>query len=240
LITFETTSPFSDEQLQINENYSASLGLPALSDYRASGPLAVIGGGHSLNQYRYTLQSWSGDKWAINRTWKWCQSNNVTSDFFSFDANPSVADMVDGAEKAFLYYRTNPAVYKKLAGKDIYIGNSNEGGSTSAGAALIAGLRAGYASVTLFGCESCFQQNASHVYGHWEPTDYLVIWCGGLHFFTNPQMLIGAIELATMITSSSGLVKEHSGGLLRALCENNCEYEIVGYSEGFLDKMVAA
>lgn len=237
MITFETISPFSEEQLKRNEEYSGSLGWPSLKSFRATGPLAIVGGGLSINQYLYTLQSWPGDVWAINRTWKWCRDNNIPATFFSFDANPSVADMVDGAEKAILYHRTDVEVYKKLAGKEVYIGNSNVGGSTSTGAALVAGLEAGYDTITLFGCDGCFQMNASHAYGQWQAEDRIVVWCDNMHFLTNPQMLIASIEIAMMMNSVPDLVRERSGGLLRALSNTNCEYEIVGYTDSFINKM---
>lgn len=237
MITFETISSIDEERLKRNEEYSGSLGFPSLKTFRATGNLAIVGGGLSINQYLYTLQSWQGDVWAINRTWKWCEKNDIKATFFSFDANPSVAEMVDGVEKAILYHRTDVEVYKKLLDKQVWIGNSNVGGSTSTGAALVAGLEANYDTVTLFGCDGCYQFNGSHAYGNWQGTDTLVVWCDNMHFLTNPQMLIASIEIATMMNSVPDLVRECSGGLLRALSRTECRYEIVGYTDSFLKKI---
>lgn len=238
MITFEPISSISEEQLQRNEQYSGSLGFPSLDTLKATGHLAIVGGGLSVNAYLYTLQSWPGDVWAINRTWKWCKANDITATFFSFDANPSVAEMVDDVEKAILYHRSDVEVYKKLLSAQVYIGNSNVGGTTSTGAALVAGLQAGYDTITLFGCDGCYQLNASHAYGQWQSEDNIVVWCDNMHFLTNPQMLIASIEIATMMNSVPQLVRERSGGLLKALSNTNCEYEIVGYTDSFLNKIV--
>jgi hypothetical protein len=240
-VVFETISPYPQEQIEANQKHSHSLGLPLVDTYPVSGPLAIVGGGHSVGQYRYTLQSWSkawpGSVWALNGAWRWCRDNGIDATFFSFDASPRVAEMVAGADRAILGERADPASFRAMAGKQVWLGEGRLGGSTSAGAAIIAGLKSGHQRVTLFGCEASYQPGASHAYGHWEPEDELVLWSNEMHFVTNPQLLIGAVELATMINSSSNVIRECSGGLLRALCESDFQYEIVGCTEGFQAKL---
>jgi hypothetical protein len=205
---------------------------------QATGPLAIVGGGPSILNYTYTLQSWSGPVWAINRSWKWCRDNGIEATFFSYDANPSVTEMVDGAEKAILGKKVDPMVFNRLSGKSVWIGTGDISGTTSVGEAIVTGLVTQHPKVTLFGCEGCFQPKQSHAYAHFESRDELVIWCGGMHFWTNPQMLMASVELSSFIRSAPDVLNERSGGLLRAMVETP-EYEIVGYSEGLEARLVA-
>lgn len=239
-VSFEPVSAFTPEHLERNELYSKSLGLPSIEQFEATGHLAIVGGGPSINQYKYTLQSWQGPVFAINRTWKWCEDNKIDAVFFSFDANPSVEGMVTGAKQAILGNRVDPAVFKRLEGADIWLGEGNLGGSTSAGAAIIAGFKSGHERITLFGCEGCYQVGASHAYAHFESEDELVVWCNGMHFITNPQMFMASVELSTMIKSAPQILREQSGGLLRAMCETQDGYDIVGCTQVFQDKIDAA
>jgi len=239
-MTFEAVSAFPAEHLQKNAEYSRSLGLPSVGSFEARGPLAIVGGGPSINNYKYTLQSWPGTVWAVNRTWKWCKDNAINSVFFSFDPNPSVEGMVEGAEQAILGERVDPKVYQRLAGKNIWRGEGNLGGTTSVGAAIISGFQCGFKHITLFGCESSYQPGRSHAYAHFEPEDELVIWCDGMHFITNPQMFMAGVELSTMIKSAPAILKERSGGMLRAMCETTEGYDIVGCTPSFQAKVDAA
>jgi hypothetical protein len=238
-ITFQPVSAFSDEHLKRNEDHSASLGLPLVEQIQAAGPLAIVGGGPSINQYRYTLQSWRGPVWAVNGAWKWCRDNSIDATFFSYDANPSIAEMADGVERAILGKRVDPSVYQRLTGKAVWIGTGDTSGTTSVGEAIVNGLVTQHPKVTLFGCESCFQPDQSHAYGHHRPQDELVIWCNGMHFWTSPQMLMAAVEISSFVRSAPELLIERSGGLLRAMVDTP-EYEIVGYSEGLEARLVAA
>ncbi len=238
-VVFETISPYPPEKIEAHLRHSHSLGLPSVDVYPVNGPLAIVGGGPSINQYRYTLQSLAknGSVWAINGAWRWCHDNGIDATFFSFDASHRVAEMLAGAERAILGERVDPLAFEAMAGKGIWLGEGRLGGSTSAGAAIIAGLKAGFERVALFGWEASYQTDASHAYGHWEPEDELVLGCDEMHFVTNPQLLIGAVEIATMVNSSNGIIRERSGGLLRALCESGYQYEIVGCTEGFERKL---
>lgn len=238
-ITFEAVSQFPQEQLESNSKYSESLGLPSVEQFEAVGPLAIVGGGASINTYKYTLQSWPGTIWAINRTWKWCKDNEINAVFFSFDPNPSVEEMVGGAEQAILGDRVNPSVYERLAGKRVWRGEGNLGGTTSVGAAIISGFKCGFEKVVLFGCESSYQPYQSHAYAHFEPEDELVIWVDGMHFITSPQMLMASVELSKMIKSNPHFMTERSGGLLRAMIESEDEYKIVGCTQSFQNKIDA-
>lgn len=236
-ITFEPVSLFPQEQLESNTSYSESLGLPSVEQFEAVGPLAIVGGGPSISTYKYTLQSWPGTVWAVNRTWKWCKDNDIDAVFFSFDPNPSVADMVEGATKAILGDRASPEVYDRLKGKRVWRGEGRLGGTTSVGAAIVSGFKCGFENVTMFGCEASYQPNQSHAYAHFEPVDELVIWVDGMHFITNPQMLMAAIELSNMIKSNPEFMREKSGGLLRAMIESPTPYQIVGCTQSFQDKI---
>lgn len=213
--------------------------MPKVETLQATGPLAIVGGGPSILNYRYTLQSWKGPVWAVNRSWQWCRKNDIKATFFSYDANPSVIDMVDGVEQAILGKKVDQEVYRRLEDKSVWIGTGDISGTTSVGEAIVMGLVTAHPTVTLFGCEGCFQPEQSHAYAHFEPQDYLVVWCDGMHFWTSPQMLMASVELSSFLRSAPDVLRERSGGLLRAMVENK-DYEIVGYSESLEKRLVAA
>jgi hypothetical protein len=230
-VTFRAVSPYSDEHIALNVEHARSLGLPSIKQYRLTGPLAVVGGGLSVMGYVETLRRWDGSVWALNGAWKWCRDNGIGATFFSIDPGPIVADMVLGAQQAILAERCVPAAF--VAANVTFVYPGNLGGCSSAGAAICAGLQSGHTQVTLFGCEANYQQDRSHAYGHVTSQHELIVKCAGMHFLTTPTLALQAKELAIMILEAQGVVRETSGGFLRAMVNSGCEYDIVAATEGF-------
>jgi hypothetical protein len=228
-VTFRAASAYSDDHIARNVERARSLDLPTTDEYRFTGPLAVVGGGLSALGYVETLRRWDGPVWAINGAWRWCLTNGINATFFSIDPNPVVAELVDGAPEAILAERCDPAAFRAVPATYLYPGTL--GGCSSAGAAIMAGLRSG--QVTLFGCEANYQQQRSHAYGHVAAQHELIVKCCGMHFLTTPTLALQAKELAIMILEANGVVRETSGGFLRAMVNARCEYDIVAATEGF-------
>jgi hypothetical protein len=235
MVTFVGVSSVPDEQLEKNKEYSLSLGLPEIGSYEAKGPLAIVGGGHSVAMYKYTLQNWRGTVWAVNGAYKWCKENGINAVFFSFDPSPLVAEMAADATSAILNRNSAIETYQALAGKPIWVGDSKDGGSTSVGAAIVMGVECGFEDITLFGCEASMQPDSTHIYGHLPSDDDLVVGCNGMCFYTTARMFIGCVEIRNMVKVCPFL-KELSGGLLRAMVEAEKEPKIVGASPSMQEK----
>lgn len=236
--TFEGVCSINEQQLQKNREYSNSLNPTPVKEFPIKSPLAIVGGGHSVGQYKYTLQSWPGTIWAVNGAWKWCKENGIDAVFFSFDASPSLANIASGASRAILSHHCDPSVYQAIDGQ-FWVGTTREGGSTSVGAAIACGIECGASSIMLFGCESSMQPDNSHIYGHYTGDDDMVVWCNNMHFYTTARMFIGCVEVQNIIKACP-LVKERSGGLLRAMVETKDKPVVVGCSPALHDQFIQA
>lgn len=231
-VSFRAVSAYSDEHIARNVEHARSLGLLNIDEAKSREPsLAIVGGGVSALGYVETLRRWDGPVWAINGAWKWCRLNSIDAVFFSIDPGPVVAEMASGAFEAILAERCDPAAFDAAAATYLYRGTL--GGCSSAGAAICAGLQSGHTQVTLFGCEANYQQERSHAYGHVTSQHELIVKCAGMHFLTTPTLALQARELAIMILEAKGVVRETSGGFLRAMVNSGCEYDIVAATEGF-------
>jgi hypothetical protein len=237
-VEFRAVSAYSDEHIARNVEHARSLGLLGIEQYKPTGPLAVVGGGLSALGYVETLRRWEGSVWALNGAWRWCRDNGIGATFFSIDPNPLVADMARGATGAILAERCDPATFEVVDHPILYPGTL--GGCSSAGAAIIAGFKAGLQQITLFGTECNYQQGRSHAYGNVAADHELIVKCAGMHFLTQPNLVTQARELAIMILEARGLVRETSGGFLRAMVNSNCEYDIVECTDGFEATLVLA
>jgi hypothetical protein len=237
-VDFRAVSPYSNEHINRNVEHAKARGLAPVSQFPDERPLAVVGGGYSILGYVETLRRWEGPVWAINGAHRWCRENGIDACFFSIDPNPIVADMADGAHTAILAERCDPSAFDEPRAYYTYAGTL--GGCSSAGAAICAALQAGVRQVTLFGCESNHQQQRSHAYAHHQPPHELIVKCCGMHFLTTPTLALQAKELAIMILEAQGVVRETSGGFLRAMVNANCEYDIVACTEGFEETLSVA
>lgn len=236
--TFEGVCSIDEQQLQKNIEYSNSLNPTPVEEFKIEGPLAIVGGGHSVAQYKYTLQSWPGTIWAVNGAWRWCKENGIKAVFFSFDASPVVAKFAAGADRAIISHRADPSVYAGLTG-EFWVGTTKEGGSTSVGAAIACGIACGSQSITLFGCEASMQPDSTHIYMHQTADDDMVVWCNGMHFYTTARMFIGCVEIQNMIKACP-IVRECSGGMLRAMVETKEKPKVVGCSPSLHEQFITA
>lgn len=77
----------------------------------------------------------------------------------------------------------------------------------------------GYPGVVFFGCESSFTE-VDHIDRNEQPERQLIIRAAGGDFRTSPQMMVQAQELSWLVKHCKG-VEERSGGLLRAMLEDD-------------------
>lgn len=218
-LTLKGHLPVSDEQLQANIDNAAGLGLKELEPGPVV-PLAIVGGGPTINQYVERLQNWSGDVWAINGAFGWCRDNGIDATFVSVDPHPIVAKWAEGAKRAILHKQCPAEVFDVLRGADVTLFDANGCSGTTVAAAITAGAKTRHESVRVFGCESCYQPGQSHAYQNEDRPEQMIVSAGGQFYFTAPDLYFQAQKLAELIRSLDGYVVEESGGLLRAFIES--------------------
>lgn len=228
-LTIRGFLPISDEQLQANLDNAAGLGLKGLEPGPIV-PLAIVGGGSTVKNHLETLQKWRGDVWAINGAFGWCRDNGIDATFVSVDPHPIVAKWAEGAKRAILHKQCPPEAFAILKDADVTISEANGCTGTTVASAITAGVKTRHESITLFGCESCYQPDKSHAYMD-EPLAEQMIVCAGKEFYlTRPDFYFQAQKLAELIRGLDGYVKEESGGLLRAFI-NSPDHWIVWLSD---------
>jgi hypothetical protein len=232
--------PVSDEDVARNRKNARGLGLPTYRQIQATRPrLAVIGGGPSINRKVDEIKGFDGDIWAINGAWGWCQRHGIDATFISADPHPIVGQWCQGAKRALLETHTDPHVFELLHGADVAIFDAGEApgmircGSSTVSCTPHLAVRMGYREVTLYGCESSYQLNAAtHAFQHEQRPDELLVVCDDKEYLTAPDYYMQAVELSRYIREVPEFIKEHSGGLLRAMIATKGEHAIRWVSEG--------
>jgi hypothetical protein len=214
-LTIRGFLPVSDEQLEANRDNAVGLGLKGLEPGPIV-PLAIVGGGSSIEKHVETLQKWSGDVWAINGAWKWCRDNGIDATFVSVDPHPIVAKWAEGATRAILHAQCPVESFDALKGADVRLFDSNGCSGTTVAAAITAGAKTRHNAITLFGCESSYQLGKSHAYMDENLPEQMIVSCEGTFYLTRPDFYFQAQKLAELIRGLDGYVKEEGGGLLRA------------------------
>lgn len=241
-VTIEGYLPVSDEQLQENLRHARGLDCKKLQP-GPRVPLAVVGGGASINNHIDTLKNWQGDVWAINGAWRWCRDNGIDAVFCSVDPHPIVAKWAEGAKRAMLATQCHPEAFDVLKGADLITFETGTevkaAAGTTASTLIYAGILTHHSSVTLFGCESCYLPNKTHAYQKEDHPNQIVVACGEGFYLTGADFYVQARAMADIINSLDGYVKEESGGLLRAFI-NNPKHWVAWVSESLVKTMKPA
>lgn len=214
-MTVEGFLPVSDEQVEKNLNNARNLGLKRLEP-GPRVPLAIVGGGLSIHNHVERLKNWDGHVWAINGAWRWCEERGIDATFISVDPHPIVAKWASGARKAILHEQCPIEAFDVLKDADVTVYDARGCSGSTVGSAITAGAKTGHESITLFGCESCFQMDRTHAYQKEDRAARLIVCCDGDFFLTAPDFYFQAQKLAELIKGLDGYVTEESGGLLRA------------------------
>jgi len=209
------------------ENARASVGI---EEFRSSGHLAVVGSGRSIASHIAELQSWDGDVWAVNATWGWCETHGIRAYAYSVDPLPELEAFIIGARAAVLADHCDPKAFAAV--KRVYRLTGPHEGPTSANAADLAAIKAGYSSVTYFGCESSFGET-THAYRNDAVPDLIRVECGGESFLTKIEYMKQAKGLADTIRAFPHVFSERSGGLLSAMVKHG-DCEVTHISRGLL------
>jgi hypothetical protein len=248
-ISFTGAPPVSDEDIAKQAEQNGQLGVPALNQVSTQVEphdrrLAVIGGGPSIIDNEEKIRNWDGDRWAINGAYHWCVKRGIEDvTFIAADPHEIVASWADRVKRAIVTTRCNPKVFDVLNANNADVktfrldgpGKIISGSSTATVIPHLAALN-GYRHVTFFGCESSHSPERTHAYMREQRDAEMIVRCNGDEFYTAPDWLMQAGELAFIIGLAPHVFHEESGGLLRAMLKNP-EYEIVWISKGMADNL---
>lgn len=233
--------PVSHDTLLRNMAHTKSLGLPkvALGQPLRHGRLAVVGGGPSVLNHLEEIRE-CAEVWAINGACGFLRAHGIDSHLFSIDPHPIVAKWAVGATKAILCNRTDPEVFEVLKGKDVRVyGLHNDDpddvlytGSSTATAAFHMAVESGWMDVCFFGCESSFERE-THAYQDEKREHLMLVECGGQEYLTAPDFYVQAQELSKVMRIFRDNFTEQSGGLLRAMIENE-DHDVVKVSRAMM------
>lgn len=236
-VTFVSYASVSNEVRDANAQIVKGLGLP---EYRGSGPLAIVGGGPSIDEHIDELRNWPGTIWAVNGTINWCLDHGLfDAYFYTIDAAPIENWVYDLSRirRATLAPDCSPSLFERLKGADISLLPLPDGGPTSAAAADWLSIQVGHHPITWFGCESSFGENSTHAYAAFSISEWIKVRVGDKEFSTKPEFVEQAKIMAEVIRAAPNVYSEKSGGLLRAMVEHGMEYEVTGISEKLFAKL---
>jgi len=218
-----------DEETR-NRNTALSAKWP---EPKGEGHLAVVGGGPSIRHHIDTLRKWPGEIWAINGAYWWCKENGITATYFTVDPEAYLGEIIAGAHRAVLASHCDPSAFTV---PDISCAKGDYPGPTSATAASLIAIKAGFTEVTWFGCESCYE-DTTHAYENQPVPELLRIACNGGEYLVKPDLVLQAQVLSKVIRTAPHVFHEESGGLLRAMIEGGPEFDALAGTQLIHDTM---
>jgi hypothetical protein len=225
-------------------------------------PLAIVGGGPSALRALDELKNWPGHIWGINQSASWLIEQGCTAPvwLFSVDPDPCLAEWVTNVERAHLGASCHPKLFEALKGKEVHLFHTREipgvtnpieamvddgtqapeikcnlMGPSSVCRVFLPAAMQGYKDVTFFGCEGSIEER-THAYRHENRPRQMVIRAGERDYITTPDFYITTTFLVNVMREFS-LLKEKSGGLLRAMLEFPDTWEVVAFSEELKKKI---
>jgi len=214
------------EDSTMEENVRLS---PDLPEPQGEGPLALVGGGHSLSDHIDELRTWPGDIWAINQTAGWCQEQGIDCYFFTVDPSTRTHEFCSG--EGVVHAHCNPLTFQGA----VYKTTGSIPGPNTVVAGCFLGVKAGYRSIHIFGADSSYGET-SHLYRN-EPIDGLVeVECGGDLYLTKLELILQAERLAEVIRDLPEFFENRSGGFLSALVKHG-DYDVTRVSRSIRDRM---
>lgn len=230
-ITFTAGEVYPSDTLAANKVLNNGLGYPCFGTAKATkANIAVVGGGPQVSDFTEELKVWDGDIWAINGAFGWCLDHGIDATFYTLDASPALEGMAKRASRAILADNCSPSVAGAVRGPVLLVDMENVplGCTSTATAPMLAAL-AGYASLTLFGCESSFTDR-EHAYSWKYVTESRVlVSCGSREYLTTPQLIMQAEYVADIARQIPGYVTVKGDGFLPALIEHG-DYDVLKVS----------
>lgn len=244
-IEFRSVGCASPTDLSRNVAYAHSLGLPMTTMAETPrSPVAVIGGAPSVIDAVDELRAFPGERWIIGSAFPWAVEIGLEGTFFCIDAEDIVAPLCRGAKKALLATCVHPSVLDGLLSDgcdielfDIGVDSVPTGSTTATGAPYLSLLR-GHPKAFFYGCDSSFAER-THAYKMLEENFLLLVKSGDGEYLTNPQMMIQADELSTVLREYPDIYVNKSGGLLQAMIENDCQWDVLKVSRALNERLSA-
>lgn len=237
-IKFMARTAAGEEAVSRNMEHSNRLGLPLLAESGPVAPrLAVVGGSPWIKDSLDELKAWVGEVWAINGAHGWCLDNGIDATFYTIDPMQVIADIAKRAKRAILATCCHPDTFAAVDGPiEVFPFTKLPSGSTSACTAPMAAASRGHAHITLFGCESSFEDRI-HGYDWPEGGENLVIvQCGGQEYRTTPQLIMQAEYIAEIAREVPFFVDVRGRGFLPALIEHG-DYEVLKVSREIMESI---
>lgn len=203
----------SFEELRSNRDHAEGLGLPWLSVCPETvSPLAIVGGGRSALDFPL---DWPGEVMAINGAHDWLTDRGRVPDFFmAEDPQDYIAGLLrrpHSGVKYLLATNCRPEAFKALHGFDVTLFDTRHGedtrlpgkitgGGTAMTRAPMLGMELGYRDFTLFGADSCYLLDTTHVYADEPPPHLMKVESDGRVWTTTLGLLAQADYLAALST----------------------------------------
>lgn len=232
----------------IASNIEATLkrGFQLLKEESKTGIVSVVGSGPSL---AWTYKDLKGDVLACNGAHDYLVSQGITPKYaMLWDANTVMAGMIT-PHKGVTYLiasRCHPSVFEKLRGYDVLVWHALgddellpllqkysrstliiAGGSSSVLRGTHVAATMGYKEQHLFGVDSCYSGDETHIAGSLVPQVKLHIRCCARWFWVAPWMIKQGDEfkiIAPMMKDHGIKVVVHGDGLVPYLATFlNCE-----------------
>jgi hypothetical protein len=217
---------------------------PDLPPPKGSGRLAVVGGGPSVLDRLDELRGFDGEIWAINGAYRFLRSHGIETTFYTtcpgqpVPGEPHTAELAHGAKRAVLTDYCGPNVFAVLAEANVSLAREPFHGPTTAVAATVIGLQAGFDQIVFYGAEGSFagaKGERCHAYAYTPHPHLIYLDVAGEPYVTKPEFLIQAETLAEIISTFPWTFSEQSGGLLRALITHGQRYRVTHLSRALHD-----
>lgn len=249
-INFTAGLPVTHDVLERNIAHAKSLGLPYVDKPPVKAikfhgrRLAVVGGGHSVENCLDDLRVWDGDIWAINGACSYLRAHGIESTLLTLDPLPVLAEKCRGAKKALLCSRCDPALFAALDGADVQlfdlVNDTPERGVWASCATVMCAFDLatdlGYRDIVFFGCEGSYE-GTTHAYMDDPQALRFFVECDGQEYQTLPELYVLTEQLAEMLRTFPKHFTERSGGLLRAMVKNK-EHDITKVSRALMNGLV--
>ena len=202
-------------------------------------PCAVVGGSPNLVASLDTLREWKGDIFAVNATAGYLSDRGIPHHLFAIDCDPNpwrIGPLTKGAVMASRVHREQMKQFKRNQVRIFDMAEESnigiEGGPTACCRAPHLFLRMGYMSVYFFGIDGCFT-NRTHIDGtHTDAHgNMMIIRVNDVDYVTNAAMMLQHQFMIDVFNKYPLFLHNASGGLLKAMYENQDTWEVVAITD---------
>lgn len=242
---------YDDKEIKINMRRASkypSVEWAAPNEALRYPPAAIVGGGPGLPSQLETLRKWPGDIFGINDTAGFLSDQGIPCYIYSIDSIDEpfkIGPLVKGAYFATRVHRKQFTPFKNKIIRVFHMAEDNngigvEGGPTAVCRAPHLLLRLGYASVHVFGCESCFY-NVTHTGGNRSDAfwNMMIIEVGGMQYLTNGGFLLQVQWMVDYFKKYPQFIVNRSGGFMRAMELDTEGWSVVAISEDLRKQYVS-